>query len=484
MREPTQLDVRREVDGGLRHLDTPGSVVVIGAGLAGLATAHELAARGVDVTVLEASARPGGRAYTLREPFAEGLQVEAGAMTVTPHCHYVGRYVRELDVELGVADLQGTEFSYYVDSTFVRPDRHSLAAAGLGLHDHERGLDVGELVQRYVGDLCDELQPELGAPEWVATPALAPWDDRSVREVLRARGASDAAINLMEPMFLEMRGGDLTSASALAWLRHEVGQRSFTHSDEGWAKIAGGTDRLPQAFASRLGDRIRYRSPVVRVEQDEHRARIGYVDRGRLHTIEADRVVMTVPFSAMRHVDTADARLSADKIAAMRTLRYCSISRVHLQMRRKFWSAERLSISTDTPVRWIRDATVDAAGPRRIVECVMSGWRSRTVAAMSDEERVGFVLDHLESILPGAWEHLELGHSTVWDEQPYIEGAYVLPEKGHERLMPAIRRAEGRVHFAGEHTAFEPNGGSMNTALESAGRVLVELGEDADLRAA
>src|SRR2546426_4853724 len=47
-----------------------GRVIVVGAGLAGLAAAHELTRAGVEVTVLEARDRPGGRVHTLREPFS------------------------------------------------------------------------------------------------------------------------------------------------------------------------------------------------------------------------------------------------------------------------------------------------------------------------------------------------------------------------------------------------------------------------------
>ena len=62
---------------------TPQRIVVIGAGLAGLCAAFELAAAGHDVTIFEARERPGGRVLTLREPFADGLYAEAGAMTIS-----------------------------------------------------------------------------------------------------------------------------------------------------------------------------------------------------------------------------------------------------------------------------------------------------------------------------------------------------------------------------------------------------------------
>ncbi|MFI9027893.1 flavin monoamine oxidase family protein [Streptomyces sp. NPDC053560] len=283
------------------------------------------------------------------------------------------------------------------------------------------------MVDRYVQELCRELQPDIAAPEWQVTGRLAPYDRRSVHQVLRERGASEAAIELMEPFFLEMRGGDLKAASALAWLRHEASPHSLVRADPRWSKIKGGTDSFPRAFAERLKDHIHYRKPVVRVEQDADRARVTFVDHGGPQTIEADRVVVTVPFSAIRHIDFADAGFSEAKHEAMRRLKYSSIVRIYLQMRAKFWKEPNASYATDLPLRWVRDATPHLPGPRKIVECLITGWRARAVAAMTDEERLRFALDQLEGPMPGAREHFEAGTSVVWDQQPHIEGASLPP---------------------------------------------------------
>ncbi|MET9503637.1 NAD(P)/FAD-dependent oxidoreductase [Streptomyces sp. NPDC006622] len=476
MAEVTQTDVRREFDRGMPGVRVPGRVVVIGAGLSGLAVAYELAERGGDVTVLEASDRPGGRAYTLRAPFADGLYAEAGAMTLTPHCHYAMHYLRELGVELDTADLVGSQFSYFAGGRFFGPDADSLDRAGLPLAPHEKGLGVTDMIDRYVRRTYEALEPDITAADWAPTPLLAPYDRRSVYEVLSERGASPTAIDLVEPHFLEMRGGDLKTASALSWLRHEASPHSLANADPRWSKVRGGTDRFPRAFAERLKDRIRYRAPVVRVTQDDAGARVTYLHGTRMHTLDADRVVVTVPFSAIRHIDLTDAALSDAKQAAMRRVKYSSIVRVYLQMRRQFWPQDNASFSTDLPVRWVRDATPRLPGPRKILECLITGWRARALAVLSPEERIRFALDEVEVMLPGARKHFETGTSVVWDQQRYIEGAYILPEVGHSSLMPAMRRPEGRLHFAGDHTSFEPNGGSMTLALESAARTVLELG--------
>ncbi len=72
---------------------------------------------------------------------------------------------------------------------------------------------------------------------------------------------------------------------------------------ERWQKIKGGSDLLPKAFAERLGDKIHYGSPVVRIEQDAKQARVVFLNAGRRQTMTADNVLCTIPFSVLRSVE-------------------------------------------------------------------------------------------------------------------------------------------------------------------------------------
>ncbi|QFU90195.1 Flavin-dependent L-tryptophan oxidase RebO precursor [Amycolatopsis sp. YIM 10] len=475
MPEPTQQDVRSAFDGKFPSTENINTVIVVGAGLAGLGAAFELAKRGIQVTVFEASGQPGGRTRTLRHPFSDGLYAEAGAMTVTENCHYTMHYLKEMGLEIAPSDLVDTDFSYYRNGRRIRPDQIAAHADELGLHPAERDLSVQEMIAQYVTTPNEGIGPELVELTWTPTPRLLELDRISVREILERRGASAAAISLMEPLFLEMRGGELESASAMAWARYESGPRALSTAGAEWHKIKGGTDMLARALARQIEDRVHYGKPVVRIAQDEHEAQVSFLDHDRIRTATADRVIVTAPFSALRRVNLSMAGLSAEKHSAIRGLRYCSAVRVFLQMRRKFWPEDKLMLSTDTAICTVRDATPRSPGRRKIVECWLTGWAAQAAAQLSEEDRVNFALTQLEPLLPGARDNFEIGTSVAWDNEPHIEGAYILPETGHADLMANTRKPEGRIHFAGEHTAFEPNGGSMNYALESAARTMVEL---------
>src|ERR1043165_4429917 len=77
-----------------------GRVIVGGAGLAGLAAARELGARGAAVTVVEARARVGGRVWTLRDQFAARQHAEAGGDLIEAEQEHVLALAKALGLEL------------------------------------------------------------------------------------------------------------------------------------------------------------------------------------------------------------------------------------------------------------------------------------------------------------------------------------------------------------------------------------------------
>lgn len=98
-------------------------VVVAGAGLAGLAAARHLEAAGVEVTVLEARARVGGRVHTLRDGFAGGQHAELGADLIEEEQGEVLALARELKLE--VTRILRSGFGFYGTAASGAKRRHN-----------------------------------------------------------------------------------------------------------------------------------------------------------------------------------------------------------------------------------------------------------------------------------------------------------------------------------------------------------------------
>jgi monoamine oxidase len=75
-------------------------VLILGAGMAGLVAGYELSKLGHNVTLLEARTRPGGRVFTLHDPFADGLYAEAGAARVADNHTITLKYIKTFDLPL------------------------------------------------------------------------------------------------------------------------------------------------------------------------------------------------------------------------------------------------------------------------------------------------------------------------------------------------------------------------------------------------
>src|SRR5438552_4993513 len=166
-------------------------VVVAGAGIAGLSCAYELMKRGHDVTVLEASGRPGGHVRTLHDPFADGLYADMGA----EHFYYPGyteywRYIQEFSLTPIPYPRRDRMVRFLNGERFTEEDLHSRKTlAGLGFNQQEQDFLArrpwAELLllylQQYVDDIRDELNP--------FTKSLRELDQLSVADLLQRHGA-------------------------------------------------------------------------------------------------------------------------------------------------------------------------------------------------------------------------------------------------------------------------------------------------------
>jgi len=433
-------------------------IVVLGAGLAGLCSAFELLSQGHDVTVLEAQSRPGGRVLTLREPFAPGLYTEAGPESIPESHELTQYYARFFDLKLAPAWPIGMRNVYHAAGCRVIPDTNTVWP--FELTAEERRLGIAGLRQKYI----EAAMREALASGYRKDPvrALLPLDGLTPGEWLRSRGASPGAAELLSLGFKNDAG------SAASFLHHKLTTYGSTKS----FRIEGGNDHLPRAFARRI--RIQYGSPVAAVMQDDTGVKVIVRGPGRIETISADRAICTLPCPAIGRI-FEDARLSATKQRAIREQNYSRTVKVFLQCRTRFWQKQGLNgiAATDLPIERMTPDPGLVQDDRGALTAYPIGGYSRRLEQMSEEKRVRAAFDQARQIFPELAESFEGGVAHCWGLQRWQQGSFALHNPGQIGFLDTLGRAEGRIHFAGEHTSAWS--GWMQGALESARRVVREI---------
>lgn len=456
---------------GQKNLERKGAskkVIIIGAGLAGLSAAYELTQAGHDVTVLEARIRPGGRVLTLRGRFAEGLYAEAGATRVPNHHHFTLKYAELFGLTLDPFQPPDLSFVYYVRGKRIQVKPGQKIAWPHELTSEEKELGLSGLRQKYIWSMLSELG-DVTDPGWPSPETLKKYDQMNRSDFWRSRGASREAVALLSLGGIDDRA---ETWSALFMLRNQALNRKLNQ----YYKIRGGTDLLPQAFAVRLSENIRYAAPVVRIEQSAESVKAIFRHAGAYHTLAADHLICAVPFSVQKNIEV-DPAFSIEKQRAIEELPYLSASKIFLQSKKRFWASAGESgfAMTDLPIGQVWDMTYQQRGTRGILQAFPISLHSRSVTAMSENERIDFALQQVELIYPGIREHFEGGATKCWDEDEWARGASAYYKPGQfSSLLPHVARPEGRIHFAGEHTSVWIDGW-MQGALESGNRVAREV---------
>lgn len=241
-----------------------------------------------------------------------------------------------------------------------------------------------------------------------------------------------------------------------------------------YMKIRGGSDLLPNAFSnsSTLNNKIYLGTPVTSIAQQNNSVT---VQTSNGNQFIADKVLCTVPLTVLNKIQFTPS-LSSEKQTAMNGgYRYAPSTRIYMQFQNRFWENESLSGwgNTDIPEE-IWQPTWDLSGDTGVIMSYLRWTPAENMDALSEQERIDYVLNRWENIFPGATNNLDSGTSQSWAQEEWSKGAWASPTSSQDAaLANHIGLAEGDIHFAGEHASNDR--GWMQGALVSGLRAANEI---------
>lgn len=445
------------------------NVLILGAGIAGLTAAYELLKAGHTPLILEAQNRLGGRIFTMRAPFAEGLHAEAGAMRIPKTHDLTHHYIRHFGLEL-LPFTMGNPNAYVLIGGKKLRLRQYLDLSEVLEHElteQERASTVQAMWGAAIREFAD-LVAANGEGAW--DEIVSKYDNYSTREFLEERKWSEGAIELFGLM--ENQEASM-NFSFVELLREDVGE-FYTNLDQ----IKGGTDRLPYAFYPALSHHILFGAEVVALDQDESSVTAHYRTLAGRFSVTADYMICTIPFAVLRHIETLKPFTRA-KQKAIRELHYDASTKIFIQCRRRFWEEDENIFGggtvTDLAIRNLYYPEHGRETGRGVLLASYT-WAddAQRWASLSPHDRLEQALENIAQIHPQILQDYEGGASWSWHADPYAGGAFAMFEPGQQtRLYADTIRPEGRIHFAGEHASLAHAWiqGSIESGLRAANEV-------------
>jgi monoamine oxidase len=450
------------------------TVLVLGAGLAGLLAALELTKAGYKVQVLEYQDRPGGRNYSVR---GGDTIVEVGGATQTvgftgdnylnpgpwriPHHHRtLLHYCKALGVELEpFVQMNHNALVHRKDAFGGKPQKYKELAVDFKGHVSDllaKSLNAGALDQAITGEDKEKLL--VACREWGLLDANMAYSS-SVR-VSGQRG------------YDRPPGGGVNGAPTAS----KVNGLSDVLDSNIWTQMGfyfnyvmqttmfqpkGGMDMIGKGFFKQVGNLVRLNTQVTKIAQDAKGVTASWTDTktGQTGTSQADWMVCTLPTTILSQMDF---QVSDEKKAALKALPYSTSTKIGLEMKTRFWEEKDAIYGghsfTDQGISLISYPNNDffRDKPAVLVGAFAGGASGLQLAGMTHAQRIEAALEQGSVFHPGDYRaQFSNGASVPWSRLPWIMGCCATwNEQTRAQHYANLVSMDGRIVLAGEHASY------------------------------
>lgn len=435
-------------------------VIVAGGGIAGLCCAYELMRRGHEVVVLEASGRHGGHVLTGRDGLSDGLYVDYGGEHFTkPGYDRFWEYTLEFGLTVMKYPHRYNMVRRIDDKLYTEEmlsDQAVLKKMGFNQREvkylsENPWWDLKSLYLRpYLDKFTDEYQPfGVGYDDLDTTP---------VAEIYKKDGASETALRFL--------GGEHASAQYELWHTGILHLRGVPLFPTEVYRIKGGNQGLPDAFAERLGARVKLNCPILSIRHGDSGVTVTYEEYGEEKEMSADFLANCIPPPAFRNIPV-EPGFPPEKQYVLDNVRYGSYARVAFQAASKFWLEDDVSINMELGHPNLRSLwqVADEVDTHRVVLMGTAAGGTTPLRALAA----------LREMYPGRHLPIEQVFIKDWTQDQHAPTCERLgfPIGELSKFWPHVMTPHGRIHFAGA-SADNLNWG-MEAATRSANRVAEEI---------
>lgn len=439
-----------------RHTD----VIVVGAGLAGLAAALELRRNGKKVVVLEAQNRVGGRVFSESR---DGIIIDYGAQWISPHQTRIHALIKRYGLATTPTYQQGnTLFILQGKRWTIRSDVPPLSVSSK--------LDLNRVRHKLItmAERIDREAPWRSAlAEQLDSQSMESW---LAKTMFTSQGQSFCRLIAEERM-----SGNLTEVSMLDFMWEIVSaggvDRMFT-GEEAW--IVEGAHSLPVHIAAELGEAIRLQCPVRRIEWG---SRDVSVHTGNGDVWKGRKVIVAIPPTFTIRIDY-EPPLPFMRDQLCQRVGQGSVSKSVVVYEYPFWrkhGMNGMAYSDADPI----NATMDSTMPGQslgVLTAISSGRDARNLGVMDERERKKEVLRCLANFFGDSAFRPLAYYEKDWSADRWARGGYGahFAPGALSQFGPSLTEPVGPIHWAGSETASEWRL-YMEGALQSGERAAKEV---------